>query len=391
MVRMLASEEAARRLGVKLPTLYAYVSRGLLVSHPSEDSRRRLFDVEEVEQLARRSRGGRRVETRLASITTGITQIRDDGPYYRGHAVVDLAATKTFEDVADLLWRADHAVDDWAPTRLSRPPRLDTSDILRWVTVLCGAKDRLRADLREELVIRSARRLITTMIDTLPRATAPLRTSGPGSAAARLSRHLVASSISDAARAELDRTIDIALVLLADHELATSTVAVRVAASTRADLYDATLAGLGTLAGPLHGGASQLAYALIVDAERHGVDRAVNECLRWQRVLPGFGHTVYKHGDPRVAPLLERFEQTARPEQRQLVGSLIALARDHDVPAPNVDLAMAAVSWATGMPTDAGRTIFTIARVAGWTAHYLEELGERPLRFRARAIYATAG
>ena len=72
------------------------------------------------------------------------------------------------------------------------------------------------------------------------------------------------------------------------------------------------------------------------------------------------------------------------------MAALIELARDHDVPAPNVDLAIAAVAWATGMPTDAGRTIFTIARVAGWTAHYLEELAERPLRFRARAVYATA-
>jgi citrate synthase len=187
----------------------------------------------------------------------------------------------------------------------------------------------------------------------------------------------------------LDRTVDTALVLLADHELATSTVAVRVAASTRADLYDATLAGLGTLAGPLHGGASQLAYALLVDAERDGVDRAVNECLRWQRVVPGFGHTVYKHGDPRVAPLLACFERLARPDQRDLVASLVDLARDHHVPEPNIDLALAAVTWATKMPTDAGRTIFTIARVAGWTAHYLEELGERPLRFRARAVYAT--
>ena len=59
------------------------------------------------------------------------------------------------------------------------------------------------------------------------------------------------------------------------------------------------------------------------------------------------------------------------------------------MPEPNIDLALAAVTWATKMPTDAGRTIFTIARVAGWTAHYLEELGERPLRFRARAVYAT--
>src|SRR5580700_8213700 len=130
MVRMLESEEAARRLGVKLPTLYAYVSRGLLVSHPSSDSRRRLFDVEDVEQLARRSRGGRRVESRLASVTTGITQIRDDGPYYRGHPVAELAGSATFEDVADLLWRTGPAPEDWSSTRLPRPPRLETGDLL---------------------------------------------------------------------------------------------------------------------------------------------------------------------------------------------------------------------------------------------------------------------
>lgn len=387
---MLESEDAARRLGVKLPTLYAYVSRGLLVSHPSDDSRRRrLFDVDEVEQLARRSRGSRQVESRLASVTTGITQIREEGASYRGHPIAELAGSATFEEVADLLWRADTAASEWEPVRLPRPPRLDTGDLLRWVTVMSGAKDRLRADLRAELVIRSARRLITTMVAALAAADPGATWPGHGTTAERLARHLVSTEVPPAVRRQLDRTVDVALVLLADHELATSTVAVRVAASTRADLYDAVLAGLGTLAGPLHGGASQLAYSLLVDAAQHGVERALNECLRWQRVLPGFGHTVYKHGDPRVAPLLECFDRLARPDQRQLVASLIEVARDHDVPAPNVDLALAAVTWATGMPTDAGRTIFTIARVAGWTAHYLEELGERPLRFRARAVYAT--
>jgi citrate synthase len=388
---MLESEEAARRLGIKLPTLYAYVSRGLLVSHPSHDSRRRLFDVDDVEQLARRSRGGRRVESRLASVTTGITQIREDGPYYRGRRVTDLAATATFEDVADRLWQSDPAPDGWTPFRLPRPPTLETTDLLRWVTVLSGSMDRLRADLRAELVIRSARRLITTMVDVLPEVAPDATGGGRSSTAERLARHLVASPVPSATRRRIERTVDLALVLLADHELATSTLAVRVAASTRADLYDAVLAGLGTMAGPLHGGASQLAYALLVDGQRQGVERAVNECLRWQRVLPGFGHTVYKHGDPRVPPLLACFERLARPGQRQLVASLIELAAEHGAPAPNVDLAIAAVTWATDMPADAGRTIFTIARVAGWTAHYLEELSERPLRFRARAVYATAG
>ena len=86
---------------------------------------------------------------------------------------------------------------------------------------------------------------------------------------------------------------------MADHELATSTMAVRIAASVRADPYDAFTAGLATLAGPLHGGASQQAYELLVLAERDGAQRALNAALREQRLLPGFGHMVYKTGDPR--------------------------------------------------------------------------------------------
>src|ERR1700678_3383897 len=130
MARMLESEEAARRLGIKLPTLYAYVSRGLLVSHPSSDSRRRLFDVTDVEELARRSRGARRVESRLASVTTGITQIRESGPYYRGRPVAELATTATFEEVADLLWGTAAVSNDWSPIRLPRAPKLETTDLL---------------------------------------------------------------------------------------------------------------------------------------------------------------------------------------------------------------------------------------------------------------------
>ena len=107
--------------------------------------------------------------------------------------------------------------------------------------------------------------------------------------------------------------------------------------------------------------------------------------------LPGFGHSVYKHGDPRFTVLLRLFEQLAAPEQVELVGSLVELADAHSIPLPNVDLAMAAIAWSTGMAPDAGRTLFTVARVAGWVAHYLEELGERPLRFRARAVYAAPG
>jgi citrate synthase len=183
--------------------------------------------------------------------------------------------------------------------------------------------------------------------------------------------------------------LNAALVLLADHELATSTMAVRVAASVRADPYDALAAGLATLAGPLHGGASQLAYELLAVAERDGAARALNDVLREQGRLPGFGHTVYKTGDPRFDALYRLAEPILSEDRRALVREVMDLAAEHDVPLANCDLALAALSWGTGMPPDTGRTIFAVARVAGWTAHYMEELTERPLRFRTRAVYAA--
>jgi len=248
------------------------------------------------------------------------------------------------------------------------------------------------------VVTAKAARVAASMVEALarPGPTAPTRpgvalvlpdgTERPDALAARL-----AARLSPEPDPALVRSVNAALVLLADHELATSTMAVRLAASTRADLYDVLLAGLGTIAGALHGGASQQVATLLAEARSHGVERAVNDALRWQGVLPGFGHSVYKHGDARCTVLLSLFEEMATEEDVALVSELVDLAAAHDIPPPNVDLALASMAWATGMPPDAGRTLFTVARVAGWTAHYLEELEERPLRYRARAVYATPG
>jgi citrate synthase len=189
--------------------------------------------------------------------------------------------------------------------------------------------------------------------------------------------------------ADLVRAVNAALILLADHELATSTVAVRVAASARANLYDAVLAGLGVVAGPLHGGASQLAYGLVRDAEELGAERALDETLRWQHRLPGFGHSIYQGDDPRFTVLRGLVDDLWSADRRAVLDALLALAAERAVPGPNVDLGLGALTRAAGMAEDGGRTIFTIARVAGWTAHYLEELEERPIRYRARAVYAT--
>ncbi|MGD0379148.1 MAG: citrate/2-methylcitrate synthase [Acidimicrobiales bacterium] len=391
MTKMLESAEAARRLGVKLPTLYAYVSRGLLVSHPAPDGRRSVFAAEDIEALAKRSRGGRSTETRLATVTTSTTQLREDGPVYRGTPATVLATTVPYEEAAELLWRGDPAgPTPWEPVALEPPPTLGASDRLRWAVVMAGAGDPLRSDLRPASVVAVARRLVATMVAVLPGPPAggpPLELDGKvweNTVAGALTARLAPDPDT-----ELVRAVNAALILLADHELATSTVAVRVAASTRADLYDAVLAGLGVVAGPLHGGASQLAYGLVRDAEELGAERALDETLRWQHRLPGFGHSVYTGDDPRFTVLRGLVNDLWPAQRRQVLDALLALAAERSIPGPNVDLGLGALMRAAGMAEDGGRTIFTIARVAGWTAHYLEELEERPIRYRARAVYAT--
>ena len=378
---MLTSDETARRLGVKLATIYAYVSRGILVSHRSADGRRSLFDVGEVDALARRSRTGQRVEGRLATIATSVTELRPEGPVYRGVPATSLVATEPFERVADLLWRVGPGPWDAAP--VGPVPVTTVDDRLRWAVVMSGSVDPLRSDLRDVAVAQAARTIVATMVASL---------GGPPDYGSEthlpIAERLAARLVSSPGPATI-AAVGAALVLLADHELASSTVAVRIAASTRSDVYDAVLAGLGTVNGPLHGGASRQAHLLLADAERRGSAAALDDALRWQGLAPGFGHFVYEDGDPRfdaLLPLVERFALAAR---RQVVESVITLAAARGLPRPNIDLGLAALTYAAGMDAEAGGVLFKISRVVGWVAHYLEELTETPLRYRARAVYVT--
>src|SRR5215469_8881880 len=163
---MLTTEEAARRLGVKVPTLYAYVSRGLLESHRDPDARGSLFDLADVEALATRSRGGRQTSTRLATITTAVTQLHQDlGPLYRGQRATDLAARASFEEVAELLWQSEPEDGrDWRSPELGPCPLVHTFDRMRWAQVVCGATDPLRSDLRPAAVARAARRSAAALV-----------------------------------------------------------------------------------------------------------------------------------------------------------------------------------------------------------------------------------
>ena len=444
MARMMTSEEAASRLGIKVTTLYVYVSRGLLESHPDPASRRSLFAVEDVERLATRSRSGRRVESRLAVVTTSITLLDERGPVYRGRPATELARSVPFERVADLLWgdataAGDEVAEDpdWSPRPLAVPAHLRARDRLPWATVMSGAEDPFRADLRPTAVARAARRLVATLVaamgaqttsDTPPSNTpasdatasdtndsdtndsdtndAPdlVLANGTrvrGSVAGRLTAALSPRGGIDASnidagpgpgrgdRAEVVAAVNAAMVLLADHELATSTLAVRVAASTRADVYDAVLSGLGTSAGTLHSAASDVALELLRAAGSDGAEVAMGDALRRWGHVPGFGHGAYPDGDPRATCLLEIVAGLGDDEHGALAQRLIDTAAQQGLPPANIDFALAALASAIGARPGAMPALFSIARVAGWVAHYLEELEERPLRFRARAIHAT--
>ena len=186
MDRMLSTEEAARRLGIKVPTLYAYVSRGLLESHRDPTRRGSLFDLADVEALAARSRGGRQTATRLATITTGVTQLDQHlGPIYRGRLATDLAAGSSFEDVAELLWQTEGG-GDWSAPDLGPCPLTQTLDRMRWALVVCGATDPLRSDLRPVAIARAARRATAAL--TAAVGPAPAGLDDGASVAARLGR-----------------------------------------------------------------------------------------------------------------------------------------------------------------------------------------------------------
>ena len=178
--------------------------------------------------------------------------------------------------------------------------------------------------------------------------------------------------------------VDRALVLLADHELATSTLAVRVAGSTWTPPYQAFVAGLAVIQGPLHGAATRLAHELLVECEQYGAEAVVAQRLRAGQRLPGFGHKIYKGDDPRLAPLLEAIATLPDPRGRlDVLDDLMREAGVRLTRRPNIDLGLGALAFVAELPADV--PIFAVARLAGFAAHLVEELAERPLRYRGLA------
>ncbi|MGW4942548.1 citrate synthase [Actinoplanes sp. NPDC004185] len=385
---LLTTEEVARRLGVKKATVYAYVSRGLLGSHRNADGKESLFAEPEVTAFAARRRRPAAAPDAPA-IHTGITLITGDDLFYRGHRARELATTASFEAVATLLWtgRLEHVPMEPDPELLALaeavtaplPANARAADRLRVTVAAIAAADRLRFDTTPAAVIARGRTIIATMVAALPVRSQSSRDGNlAGALWARLSQR-------PPAPADLV-ALNAALVLLADHDLAASTFAARVAASTRAHPYAVVQAGLAALDGPLHGGASDLVVRLLIEATRSGDPvGTIADRLRADGWVPGFGQQLYPSGDPRAVVLLGLLGESPATAEARAVRA--AMAR-HSGAAPNVDFALAAFTLATGMAADAGEAIFAVARTAGWLAHALEEYADEPSRFRPSGRYA---
>ena len=409
MADYLTAAEAARRLGVKPATLYAYVSRGVLSRVRAPDGRTSLFGAEEVEQLARRGRPRRPAGVADITVESAITEITGDSLRFRGLDATRLAVSRTFEEVAELLWTGEFPSgresgrEPWRarPAALAAgraaqaalPAGILPLERLQVIVPAMAATDPLRLQLDRPAVIAAGQNIIAGMVDCLPGDV----TSAAGEpVAGRLWSRLCAGNEPGNGPGHgqgrpapgLMRALSAALVLLADHELAASTLAARAAASVRADPYAVVGTGLGAMSGALHGGASLGAETLMAAARGpEDVPRVVAELLRRGEKVPGFGHFVYRGGDPRAILLLDLVRQVA-PKSRQLAvaDAVFAEVRHKSLPEPNIDFAIATLVRVAGMVRGAGEAIFAVARTAGWIAHALEAYsGPGPLR--PRAVY----
>src|SRR5580704_12929914 len=306
----LSAREAAAELAISPASLYAYVSRGLIRSEPSPDSRSHRYRAEDVRGLKQRRvpshepKGMRSFDADLPVMDSAICTITEEGAIYRGVNCIDLAARDTLEHAATLLWDVT-GVDPFAPDNC---PHL--SDAMRAIAEAA----------RQAAPIDRAIAVLALAASADPRAftRAP---DGRAMVGGRILRLVVATMLNGAASAEplhlqiakawapdnrhAADLIRRALVLLAEHELNASAFTVRCAASTGLNLYDAIIAGLVALKGPKHGGAGVLAAQLVKMLVDCDVAPVIRERVALGERFAGFGHGVYKHGDPRAHALLD--------------------------------------------------------------------------------------
>jgi citrate synthase len=384
----LSAGEAAAELSISPATLYAYVSRGLVRSEPTGDgARMRRYRAEDVRSL--KNRRAPLVETQglkssdLPVMDSSVSTITEDGPIYRGVGAVALSATATFEQAATLLWDtqasnpfANGNLPCVSPAMQSIALAADrAAPIDRAIAVLSLATEADPAafnSTREGRAATGAKivRLVAAVILKTPPKASPVH-----------EQIVRAWALNHPYANDLVRR---ALVLLAEHELNASTFAVRCAASTGISLYDAVIAGLVALKGPRHGGVGPQASRLL-DALLAGDAAAIiRDRVALGERFAGFGHMVYRDGDPRADAMFEALVKAGI--DRRLTVEIPERIREATGQFPNCDYALAVMRRSLDMPVGSETALFAMARTAGWIAHASEQLESRTL-IRPRARY----
>jgi citrate synthase len=346
--------------------------------------------------------------------SSGICYIEGDKGIlaYRGIDIHDLADSSTFEEVTYLLWFGK------LPTRtelqefnlwLVRERKLDAQiislirqapkhalpmDVLRSIVsslALFDPEERANdagANLRKSIRLTSQLAMIVANYDRIRKGKALIEPDRSLSHAGNFLLMLNGELPSETAT----RALDIALILHADHEWNASTFAARVTAATLSDMHSAITSAIGALKGPLHGGANEAVFAILEDIDRNGADPVeyVKGMLAQKAKVPGFGHRVYTTEDPRATHLRQMSRdlgyssgQTKWFDYSRRIEEFINAEKKLNA---NVDFYSASTYHTLGIDVDLFTPIFAVSRVAGWTAHVMEQLADNRL-IRPRAEY----
>jgi len=389
----LSSKEACEMLGIKPATLYTYVSRGLLnpIRQPNSNSNR--YRRAELESLQVRSQahGGHAAAAAMAIrwgqpvLNTSITEITPEGPRYRGHLFEDLARHPgVFENVAELLWSGvlpdDPHTWDVTPLRADVQRAMDgvpKADI-RLVrvfsiasTVLGGVP--LTDELRSGSISRYSHELLLAFASAAGVLGPTRRFFGPSRETSVAAHMLTALGVPVTEQAT--RAVNAALIASADHDLASATLSARIAASVGAGLHACIVSALAVQSGSALAGGCELVEDLLfgIRSEPH-LKKRVREADQRRQRLPGFGLPLYPDGDPRARHLI-RLALSIAPASREVefAAKFVDQVRDRSAVHANLEVGLAILSLALGLPQRSSAALWVVGRTAGWIAHVLEQ------------------
>lgn len=347
----------------------------------------------------------------IVATTSAISSIIDGVLTYRGIDIDQLADNASFEEVIHLLWfgklptvseldklKSDLNQSAALPEAIIEQLRLYPADVnsmaaLRTAVSSLALYDDEAEDMSSEANIRKAIKLqaqVPAVVAAFSRIREGKDPVAPkqGVSIAENFLYMLTGEEPDSIAIE---ALDKALVLHADHELNASTFASRVTVATLSDIYSGVTSAIGALKGPLHGGANEAVMTMLEEigsVER--VDQYIHDKLNKREKIMGFGHRVYKNGDPR-AKHLQKMSQELGKLNNQLKWYDMSIKIEGIVTGlkglkPNVDFYSASVYTSLGIPRDLFTPIFAISRTSGWTAHILEQYENNRL-IRPRAEY----